>query len=147
MKIKWLTPPVCAVFVAFAAFVYTPAPVDKHEWYGQWNMNHDGHPGTLTISDSKADCATTPWCDMILSYSGKGGQRIQGSIDRIDDNLQHMVFYLHFPGNKQKFDAYIFSWDKINMAGTTYWNGRTFGFFANKKKNIGRVNNGVNARN
>jgi hypothetical protein len=43
-----------------------------------------------------------------------------------------MVFYIDFPDNRQKFDAYLFSWDKSKMAGTTYWGGRPFGFFATK---------------
>ena len=44
-----------------------------------------------------------------------------------------MIFSLNFPNNTQKFDAYLFSWDKRKIAGVTYWGGRTFGFFALKK--------------
>jgi hypothetical protein len=121
--------------VVFPLFLFSNDVVTKPEWFGQWSMNHDGHVGTLTISDTKVDCATSGWCDMTISYVNSNNTRITGSISRIDDNWQHMVFYLDFPGNRQKFDAYLFSWDKNNLAGTTYWNSRTFGFFANKRVN------------
>jgi hypothetical protein len=38
------------------------------EWIGTWSMNHDGHVGTLIISDSKVDCAGPAWCSMALRY-------------------------------------------------------------------------------
>ena len=109
------------------------ADATKEEWYGNWSMNHDGFAGTLTISDTKADCGGPLWCDMAVSYLDNKNVRHNGRIERIDNNGQHMVFYIDFSGTMQKFDAYIFSWDKGKLAGTTYWGGRTFGFYANKK--------------
>jgi hypothetical protein len=109
------------------------ADATKREWFGEWAMNHDGHAGTLRIADSKVDCATSAWCDMTVSYVDDKGVRHAGTIEKIDGSGQHMVFYLNLPGNRQKFDAYIFSWDKEKLAGTTYWGGRTFGFYAIKK--------------
>jgi hypothetical protein len=114
---------------------YVLADANKHEWFGNWNMNHDGRPGTLIIAELKADCATSPWCDMAVNYIGSDGIRRTGGLEKIDDKWQHMVFYINFPGNRQKFDAYLFSWDKQKMAGTTYWGGRTFGFYATRKLN------------
>lgn len=115
-----------------------PAPLladaVKGEWFGTWTMNHDGFAGNLQLKELKADCANTAWCDMSVSYLDNKGIRHAGLIEKIDDKYQHLVFYINFPGNKQKFDAYIFSWDKQKLAGTTYWRGRTFGFYANKKK-------------
>ena len=108
------------------------ADAQKSEWFGNWAMNHDGFAGTLRIVDRPVDCASTAWCDMALSYVDDKGVRIPGTIERIDDKGQHMTFYLNFPGNRQKFDAYIFSWNKARMAGTTSWGGRTFGFYATK---------------
>jgi hypothetical protein len=104
----------------------------KQDWYGIYAMNHDGWKGELKISEIKADCAGPIWCDMALSYKNHKGESISGEITKIDDKNQHMTFYLNFPNNKQKFDAYIFSWDKKSIAGTTYWGGRTFGFYAIK---------------
>src|SRR5262245_5122565 len=105
----------------------------KHEWYGTWAMNHDGHVGTLSIEDSKVDCATTAWCDMRIRYTDNANHQYNGQIAAIDDKLQHMTFYIDFNGTKQRFDGYIFSWDKTKIAGTTVWGNRTFGFFAAKR--------------
>jgi len=102
------------------------------DWIGTYQMNHDGWRGTLVISDSKSGCTTSPWCSFVVSYINDKGVSNTGTIDAIDQQGQHMVFYLDFPENKQKFDGYIFSWDKSKMAGTTYWHGRTFGFYALK---------------
>ena len=109
------------------------ADATKQEWYGSWSMNHDGFAGTLTITDTKVDCAGPLWCDMAISYRDNKGVKHNGRIERIDSNGQHMVFYINFPGSRQKFDAFIFSWDKGKLAGTTYWGGRTFGFYATKR--------------
>src|SRR5688572_16637278 len=57
----------------------------------------------------------------------------------IDQAWQHMVFYVTFPGNPQRFDGYLMSWDKNRMAGTTVWEGRTFGFFAVKRASAAPV--------
>jgi hypothetical protein len=108
------------------------ADAEVGEWVGQYAMNHDGHHGTLSIRDSKMDCASSAWCALRLHYTGGDGNQRSGTIDVIDDRFQHMVFHVDFPGNRQKFDAYLFSWDKAKIAGTTYWGGRTFGFFATK---------------
>jgi hypothetical protein len=102
------------------------------DWPGQYAMNHDGHLGTLLIVDSKRDCAGLPWCHLVLTYRDKNGVESSGRIDRIDQNFQHMLFQVEFPGNLQRFDAYLFSWNKNSIAGTTYWGGRTFGFFATR---------------
>ena len=110
----------------------TFADANKEDWFGTWTMNHDGFAGTLIIRDIPADCAGPLWCDMAISYLDKNRVRHSGRIERIDSKGQHMVFYLNFPGNRQKFDAFIFSWDKRKFAGTTYWGGSTFGFFATK---------------
>ena len=106
------------------------ADAAKSDWYGDWAMNHDGFAGSLRIMDTKADCATTLWCDMAIRYVDSKGVQFTGVITRLDDKGQHLAFYINFPANRQKFDAYIFSWDKGKLAGTTYWGGRTFGFYA-----------------
>lgn len=120
--------------LAFIGLLLSPTPLradaEKTEWFGSWAMNHDGHIGTLRIVDRPVDCAGPAWCDMSISYFDSRGVRHAGVIERIDDRGQHMVFYINFPGNRQKFDAYIFSGEKRKLAGTTYWGGRTFGFYA-----------------
>jgi len=118
------------MIILFPCIVYADA--EKWDWYGDYSMNHDGWKGTLTITETKADCGGPLWCDMALKYQDAKGNRLRGEIENIDGKGQHMTFYINFKNNKQKFDGYLFSWDKGNMAGTTYWGGRTFGFYATK---------------
>lgn len=118
--------------LSFAVLAFADANVA--DWTGKYAMNHDGWVGTLSITDTKADCASSPWCALALNYVDGKGKKVRGRIEKIDQKLQHMVFFLEFPDHKQKFDAYLFSWDKTKMAGTTYWNGRTFGFYAIQNK-------------
>ena len=110
----------------------TRADAQIAEWIGDYAMIHDGHRGTLRIADSKADCATTPWCHLVVAYTGPDGRRHGARIRQIDQRFQHMALDIAFPGNMQRFDAYIMSWDKARIAGTTVWGGRTFGFYAIK---------------
>jgi len=124
-------------FVKLAVLILLLPPlaysdIKPAEWIGEYGMNHDGWRGALVISDSKSGCTTYEWCSFVISYVNDKGVPHTGTIEAIDQQGQHMVFYLNFPGNKQKFDGYIFSWDKNKMAGTTYWHGRTFGFYAVK---------------
>ncbi len=127
------TTTITLIFIALLLFpTNLMADAQKSEWFGNWSMNHDGFAGTLRITDRPVDCAGPIWCDMAISYVDNKGVTHRGAIATIDGNGQHMVFYISFPNNRQKFDAYIFSWDKRKMAGTTYWGGRTFGFYANK---------------
>jgi hypothetical protein len=109
------------------------ADAEVHEWIGTYDMNHDGWPGTLAIRDSKVDCASSRWCALVLQYTDRDGVRRSGAIETIDDKNQHMAFTIDFPDNRQKFDAFLFSWDKSKVAGITYWGGRRFGFYAVKK--------------
>ena len=129
---KRLTPGILLLWIVSFPVVALP-DAQVHEWIGHYNMNHDGWTGTLAIEDSKQDCATSAWCNLVLKYTDSQGKTSTGKIDTIDQKFQHMVFHINFPNNNQKFDAYLFSWDKKKMAGTTYWEGRTFGFFAIKQ--------------
>ncbi len=130
LKVSTLT------FMLVLVPLYAFGDANVWDWYGEYSMNHDGLKGILTIQELKADCMSTPWCAMNISYTDSKGKKIKGDIEKIDKKGQHMVFYIHFPGNKQKFDGYIFSWDKSKLAGTTYWGGRTFGFYATRKKEV-----------
>src|SRR6266536_4712721 len=131
---------VVTIFIISPVYLFARASLIKEDWLGQWNMNHDGFNGKLIISDSRLNCTNTVWCSMNIHYINNEGRTISGTIEKIDDHWQHMVFYLNFPGNRQKFDAYLFSWDNQTIAGTTYWGGRTFGFYATKKQNLNTPN-------
>ena len=108
------------------------ADAQINEWIGRYSMDHDGFVGTLSIQDSKQDCAAPAWCHLVLRYTDAKGQTWSGEVAVIDQKFQHMAFYINFPNNRQKFDGYLFSWDKTKMAGITYWGGRSFGFYALK---------------
>jgi hypothetical protein len=115
--------------------VSTPAAaqIQVGEWVGVYDMTHDGHVGTLHIDDTKVDCASPAWCALRLSYVDANDTRIPAAVRGLDQDGQHMVFDILFPGNRQRFQAYLMSWDKTKMAGTTVWNGRTFGFYGAKR--------------
>src|SRR5262245_40660762 len=109
------------------------ADAQINEWIGQYAMNHDGFQGTLRIGDSKVDCAAPAWCHLMASYIDSNGMLLRATIRSMDQTWQHMVLYIAFPNNMQRFDAYLMSWDKTRIAGTTTWQGRTFGFYAVKR--------------
>ena len=121
------------LFVLLAVPTFARADAQIAEWFGEYAMNHDGFQGTLRIQDSKRDCAAPAWCHLLASYVDKDGVTRPVTIRMMDQAWQHMVFYIAFPGNTQRFDGYLMSWDKSRVAGTTVWEGRTFGFFAVKR--------------
>ncbi|PEU18130.1 MULTISPECIES: hypothetical protein [unclassified Bacillus (in: firmicutes)] len=94
--------------------------VDPKEWVGLWQMNHDGWVGKLRNLLGG------------LIYTDQNGQDHSGWIVNWSQGGQHMRFIIKFPDHQQTFDAYLFSWDKTKMAGITYWEGQTFGFYAYK---------------
>ena len=108
------------------------ADAEVHEWIGKWNFSLDGRSGVFEVVDTKKDCATSAWCHLALKYTDSEGKTFTGKISKIDSKNQHMSFTIKFDGNEQKFDAYLFSWDKKKLAGTTIWNKRTFGFSGSK---------------
>jgi len=109
------------------------AALTTRDWVGTYAMNHDGWRGTLTVAESKADCASPAWCALALRYVDAEGNARRGRIERMDDRRQQMTFTISFPGNRQRFDAYLFSREPGKMAGVTFWQGKTFGFFAERK--------------
>jgi hypothetical protein len=109
------------------------AALGLHDWLGTYAMNHDGWQGTLTISESKAECAAPKWCALVLQYVDAQGNARRARIERMDDRLQQMTFTIAFPDNRQRFDAFLFSHDPGKMAGVTVWQGKRFGFFAQRK--------------
>jgi hypothetical protein len=109
------------------------ADAQINEWIGDYAMNHDGFQGTLRIGDARVDCAAPAWCRLMASYIDSNGTTLRATIRFMDQAWQHMVLYIAFPNNMQRFDAYLMSWDKNRIAGTTTWQGRTFGFYAFKR--------------
>jgi hypothetical protein len=119
---------ICSLGLAHPAAALTP-----RDWLGTYAMNHDGWRGTLTIAESKADCASPVWCALVLRYVDADGNARRGRIERMDERRQQMTFTIAFPGNRQRFDAYLFSHEPGKIAGVTFWQSKTFGFFAERK--------------
>lgn len=112
------------------------AQIQKQDWIGKFAMNHDGWQGTLVIEEMKADCASSPWCDLNISYTDASGNKLRAEITRFSQDWQSIDFQVRFPQQLQKFKGYIFSRDKSMLAGTTVWINRTFGFYAKKQPTL-----------
>src|SRR6266568_8736596 len=95
-------------FLCWPTRVFADAQIS--DWVGQYTMNHDGFVGKLEILNARRKCNTLAWCALILRYTDAKAVPSIGRIESVDQNFQHMVFYLEFPGNPQRFDAYLFSW-------------------------------------
>lgn len=124
-------------FLGWAAFLLLLSPLvmadaDRQDWIGEYGINHDGHPGTLRITQGKCRRGL-PCTGLAVQYADENGTEYRGSVLVVDENGQHMRFTINFPGNAQIFDVYIFSFDKSKLAGTTLWGGRTFGVMAQKR--------------
>jgi hypothetical protein len=123
---------VCLVTFLLLCVPLLHSDADRQDWIGEFAMNHDGHTGTLSISASKRKCIRLPCPGLDVQYTDQNGASYPGSVDVLDDGGQHMEFTVEFPGNPQVFQVYIFSFDKTKLAGTTVWQGRTFGVFAER---------------
>jgi hypothetical protein len=116
------------------------AAIGRQDWVGSYQMNHDGHVGTLSVSVSMMKCAKLPCPGLAVQYRDEHGTSYGGTVNALDDEGQHMAFTIAFPGAPQRFDVYLFSFDKSRMAGTTVWGGRVFGVMGTKSNlNLGAV--------
>jgi hypothetical protein len=85
-------------------------------WVGEWTLYTNSAPQSsrLIISETKADCAGSPWCSLVLTFvRGYDGKRIRGRIENMDDRFRHMVFSV----NRVKYDVHIFV-HRNKMAGS-----------------------------
>jgi hypothetical protein len=112
---------VCAATIGTRSSGTAFADARRFEWNGTWTMNHDGWRGQLSILANNH-----------VQYRDAKGQLRYGRVVSVTDRNQRMRFYIDFSDHRQYFTAHIFSWDKKKMAGTTVWNGRTFGMYALK---------------
>ena len=110
--------------------VSAPSPggeIQDSQFIGAWALNHDGWPGTLTIT--AVDILTGR---LTASYKNNQGQvfPVSGSLL---PTKRGVAFSIHFdPAKPQGFFGYIYSWDRGIMSGTTVWDGTGFGWVAER---------------
>ncbi|MER7582610.1 hypothetical protein [Kitasatospora sp. NPDC097691] len=109
------------------------APQTAACWVGRWQMDHDGWRGELVIrrtTDYRRGAGDPTklgnyyrdgrrWD--VNGTTTQGGQGLQFWIADTTDRVQ--------PGARegQEFQAYVFSWDRADAAGSTTWSGMPFG--------------------
>ncbi len=98
-------------------------------WIGTWNMDHDGHHGTLTISGIGNE-VTLPGSlhlrGIEASYtSSEGTLKVTGAL--VDEQGHHAQLTIDFPGGAQPFDLFFHTWATNLFSGWTVWNNAKFG--------------------
>lgn len=115
---------------------YSPAmaQIRPSDFAGTYSMSHDGWRGTLYLGDGKADCPR-PLC--LSNYTDSNGRKFPV---KVTTSGSQVTFYVVGLGGQntdgsggQKFQGYLMTQTKDAIAGTTWWSGRPFGFYAIKK--------------
>ena len=130
--------PLLAALLLLPATLHADAT--RGDWMGGYAMDHDGHQGTLTIASSPRHCIVAGCIDLIARYVDQRGDSFPVAVTAFDENGQHLGLTIDFPGSPQPFDLYIFSFEKTRLAGTTVWQGRTFGVTATRTGSAATVN-------
>lgn len=117
---------------------------------GTWDMVHDDWQGTLYIDPPDQRHTAVGHCTYsyyVLSgtYTDSNGNvhTVSGTLGGLDHYSQtgsacprsdHMVqLTIRFPGNSQRFVGYLFTHNERTLAGYTWWQGTTFGWYARKR--------------
>lgn len=87
-------------------------------WVGEWTIhtNKGIGPETLIISDTKADCATSPWCSLVISIKTHDGKNLPGRIERMGNVFRYMIFSIRDGNITHNYSARIFV-HRTMMAG------------------------------
>jgi len=103
-------------------------PFDRVDWLGEWEMNHDGWRGVLTVDGVAPDGAAA------LAYRRSTGEVRPVSGAARADRLHVLDFTIDFgPDNTaQPFTLHHHTREKGMASGFTTWAGRRFGAVANK---------------
>jgi hypothetical protein len=120
------------LFISLASFhVSISAQIRPGDFAGTYSMSHDGWRGTLYLGDGKADCPK-PLCQS--NYTDSNGRKYPVNVSTSDNQI---TFYVVGLGTQnpagQKFLGHLMTQTRDAIAGTTWWAGRPFGFYAIKK--------------
>lgn len=104
---------------------YTKPEVAQYNFNGRYSMVYDGWKGTLYINYPRG------------TFFGANGKRYQVKMRKYEHQI---VFYIAGLGGEnadksggQKFVGFLMTQTKNAIAGTTWWRGRRFGFYAIKR--------------
>ena len=110
------------------------AQIRPSDFAGTYSMSHDGWRGTLYLGDGKADCPR-PLCQS--TYTDSDGRRYPV---KVTTSGHQVTFYVVRLGGQnadgsggQKFVGHLMTRTKDAIAGTTWWSGQPFGFYATKR--------------
>jgi hypothetical protein len=117
-------------------------------WVGRWQMDHDGWRGELVIRRTTDYRSTQGAATKLGSYyhngkrydvNGATAQNGQGLHFWIADTTDRVQ-----PGAErgQEFWSYVFSWDPVNAAGSTVWDGMPYGVSLSRNPLPGDVTRG-----
>jgi hypothetical protein len=97
------------------------------QYIGNWSLNHDGWPGTLTIT------SVNPLTGALsASYRNAQGE-VFPVTGRVGAGGRAITFSIAFDAaSPQVFNGYIYSWDRGIMSGITFWAGMPFGWVAER---------------
>lgn len=105
-----------------------PAPVRRSGWVGDWDMDHDGWRGRLSIT------STAPWAG---TYTPDGGAPLP--LQDIASADYVLSFRIPFAAdNVQPFRIYRHTQETGRFSGTTMWAGMTFGV-QGRRARAGRI--------
>ena len=110
------------------------AQIRPQDFAGTYSMIHDGWRGTLYLGGGKADCPR-PLCQS--RYTDGNGRHFPVKVTTTGHRITFYVVGLAGQNadrsGGQKFVGHLMTHTKDAIAGTTWWEGQSFGFYATRQ--------------